>query len=62
MFTVHGTMMVPLSGCKARRNGGAGGRQYGGPRAASDVESEVHHIAVLDDVFLAFEAHLAGLL
>ncbi len=28
----------------------------------SDVEQEVQHIAVLDDVFLAFGAHLAGFL
>jgi predicted RNA-binding protein with PUA-like domain len=26
----------------------------------SDVEAEVHDVAVLHDVFLAFEAHLAG--
>lgn len=26
----------------------------------SDVEAEVHDVAVLDDVFLAFDGHLAG--
>ena len=29
--------------------------------APSGGEAEAHHIAVLDDVVLAFEAHLAGL-
>src|SRR5690554_2567883 len=29
---------------------------------ASDVESEVHYIPVLDDVFLAFQSPLAGFL
>jgi hypothetical protein len=28
----------------------------------SDVEQEVQHVAVLDHVFLAFGAHLAGIL
>ena len=28
----------------------------------SDVEQEVHHVAVLHDVLLAFQPHLAGLL
>ena len=31
-------------------------------RPESDVEQEVQHVAVLDDVFLAFGAHLAGIL
>ena len=30
--------------------------------AASDVEQEVHHVAILDDIFLAFGAHLARVL
>ena len=29
---------------------------------ASDVEAEQHDVAVLDDIFLAFGAHLAGVL
>jgi hypothetical protein len=29
---------------------------------ATNVEQEVQHVAVLDDVFLAFGAHLAGVL
>src|SRR5262249_34407101 len=33
----------------------------GPPIAGSDVEAEVHDVAVLDDVGLAFLAHLAGL-
>ena len=28
----------------------------------SDVEQEVHHVAVMHDVFLAFSAHLPGFL
>src|SRR5574343_1471990 len=41
------------------------GRRSAGPRGAdpaSDVEQEVHHVAILDDVFLAFGPHLASIL
>jgi len=31
-------------------------------RASSDVEAEVHHIALSDEIFLALEAQLAGFL
>ncbi len=34
----------------------------GRPRQASDVEAEVHHVAILDDVFLAFQAPFTGFL
>src|SRR5512145_2434808 len=33
-----------------------------GADGPSGAEQEVHHIAILDDVFLAFRAHLAGIL
>jgi hypothetical protein len=33
-----------------------------GNTLGSDVEQEVQHVAVLDDVLLAFGAHLAGVL
>ena len=35
---------------------------YKGHAPSSNVESEVEHVTILDDVFLAFCAHLAGLL
>ena len=33
---------------------------FTGLDVGSDVEPEVHHVPVLDDVLLAFRAHLAG--
>ncbi|PAQ11447.1 hypothetical protein CIT26_05550 [Mesorhizobium temperatum] len=39
-----------------------GGRRKKAPSVSSGVELEQHDVAVLDDIFLAFVARLAGLL
>src|SRR5690606_35753039 len=49
-------------GAKKKPLGTVIARGYLFKQSASDVESEVHHIPVLDDVFLAFQAPFTGFL
>src|SRR6185295_10253350 len=49
-----------LGGSKTQSHSPLGDRPAG--PAGSVREPEVHHVAVLDDVFLAFQAHFAGFL
>ena len=55
--------LLPSGGGSAGFHAGYGWVRSGGrPLAGSDIEQEVQHVAVLDDVVLAFGAHLAGFL
>src|SRR5690606_8228835 len=49
-------------GAKMQKAPRCGAFKATGVVLGSDVEAEVHHVAILDDVFLAFQAPFAGFL
>ena len=60
--SIAGPWIIPAPPARTARRSRAPPPAGAGAAPVSDVEAEQHHVAVLDDIFLAFGAHLAGLL